>query len=110
LPVGIRSSSASARAGRSAKSSIITIAPTTLVIACACGATFSQSFSAPHSSGSKWLKPIQRSFFGSMTEVTASRVAGKSFLNEVCMRNGSSSLSRNWLIWMLYPGWKVEMR
>ena len=43
---------ANARAGRSAKSLTMTTAPTKLQTACACGATFSHSFNAPHSSDS----------------------------------------------------------
>src|SRR6266508_622181 len=61
------------------------------------GATFSHSLRAPHSSDSKWLNPIQRSFAGSKTDATASNVVENIFFKPVCIRNGSSSLMRNWL-------------
>ena len=62
----LRRRRAHARAGRRSRSTI-TVAPTKLHTACACGATRSHSFSAPHSSDSKWLKPIHRSLAGSIT-------------------------------------------
>src|SRR5581483_7259204 len=103
-------SSSSALASRSAKSSSMTTLPTKLVTACAPGATASQRFSAPHSSGSKWLKPIHRSDAGSITRATASSVWSNVWRKPVCMRNGSSSRMTNWLNWMPYAGWKAEIR
>jgi hypothetical protein len=45
-----------------------------------------------------------------MIDETPSRVTGNIFLKLVCIRKGSSSLMRNWLNWMPYSGWKVEIR
>ena len=70
---GKTSLSASARAGRLAKSFTDTIAPTTLQTAWALGSYAQPFVQAPHSSCSKWLNPIQRRLAGSITFATASR-------------------------------------
>ena len=93
-PVSMTSSLARPRGGRSAKSSMLTAAPTWLQIACACGATASHSFRAPHSSTSKWLQLIQRSAAGSISLATASRTSGNIRRIPVWKSSGSSSLIR----------------
>ncbi len=55
---------------------MLIIAPSSPHTGVAFGAAFSHSLSAPHSSTSKWLQPIQRSAAGSMRVATASRTAG----------------------------------
>src|SRR5258705_3006939 len=88
----------------------MTATPTALVTACARGAIARNSFSAPDSSGSKWLYEIQRSAAGSIRLATASRVAPNILRMPVWKSSGSSSRTRNWLSWIPNPEWKVEIR
>ncbi len=71
-PVTSSSPSANPVAGLVEKSLTLTIAPRSLQTGWADGATASHSLSAPHSSDSKWLKPIQRKRDGSRTLAIAS--------------------------------------
>jgi hypothetical protein len=80
-----------------AKSAILIIAPSSPHTGVACGATASHSFSAPHSSTSKWLQPIHRMAAGSITRATASRTAGNMPRMPVWNSSGSASLIRKWL-------------
>src|SRR5579875_565625 len=57
----------------------------------------SHSFSAPHSSDSKWLKLICRKSETSMSRETASRISLCIPLNPVWNSSGSSSFTRKWL-------------
>ena len=54
---------------------VLHVTPTRLQTAWASGASRSHSLSPPHSSPSKWLKPIQRIFVGSITWATCSRTS-----------------------------------
>lgn len=76
LPVLSTSPSFIPNAGRTAmQSSMFTNLPTKLHKAMDSGASCCHSRSVPHSSASRWLKPIQLTFAGSINVATASRTA-----------------------------------
>ena len=75
LPGAKVSPSVRARDSRPIKSFTFTSAPTWLQITLASGAAVSHSLSDPHSSDSKWLKPIWRNSETLISFETASRIS-----------------------------------